>query len=143
MDAKDPIPTDDLDSCARSVVRWKSGQPSIKGCILHISVGTSFWRIKRGLSDNASDFARRAHGAPRQGCALLAGLVVCGRCGYQMLVNTEMLVKLHRLGYKWLEVPVNHFPRAGGKASGANLRVILRAFTEFIGLYHHMKHEPL
>src|SRR5438128_2227426 len=39
------------------------------------------------LADNASDFARRAHGAPRQGCALLAGLVVCGRCGYQMRVT--------------------------------------------------------
>jgi DNA invertase Pin-like site-specific DNA recombinase len=39
------------------------------------------------LADNASDFARRAHGAPRQGSALLAGLVVCGRCGYQMRVT--------------------------------------------------------
>src|SRR5260370_12551586 len=39
------------------------------------------------LADNASDFARRAHGAPREGCALLAGLVVCGRCGYQMRVT--------------------------------------------------------
>jgi Recombinase zinc beta ribbon domain len=39
------------------------------------------------LADNASDFARRAHGAPRQGYALLAGLVVCGRCGYQMRVT--------------------------------------------------------
>jgi hypothetical protein len=39
------------------------------------------------LADNASDFARRAHGAPRQGTALLAGLVVCGRCGYQMRVT--------------------------------------------------------
>jgi Recombinase zinc beta ribbon domain len=36
--------------------------------------------------DNASTFARRARGAPRHGQALLAGLVVCGRCGYQMRV---------------------------------------------------------
>jgi DNA invertase Pin-like site-specific DNA recombinase len=33
------------------------------------------------LADNASDFLRRAHAAPRRGSALLAGLVVCGRCG--------------------------------------------------------------
>jgi DNA invertase Pin-like site-specific DNA recombinase len=38
------------------------------------------------LTDNASTFARRARGAPRQGPALLAGLVVCGHCGYQMRV---------------------------------------------------------
>jgi DNA invertase Pin-like site-specific DNA recombinase len=39
------------------------------------------------LADNASDFTRRARGAPRQGSALLAGLVVCGRCGYPMRVT--------------------------------------------------------
>jgi hypothetical protein len=38
------------------------------------------------LADNASAFARRARAAPREGAALLAGLVVCGRCGYQMHV---------------------------------------------------------
>jgi hypothetical protein len=38
------------------------------------------------LADNASTFAQRARGAPRQGQALLAGLGVCGRCGYQMQV---------------------------------------------------------
>jgi DNA invertase Pin-like site-specific DNA recombinase len=38
------------------------------------------------LADNASAFARRARAAPRDGAALLAGLVVCGRCGYQMHV---------------------------------------------------------
>jgi DNA invertase Pin-like site-specific DNA recombinase len=38
------------------------------------------------LAENASTFARQARGAPRQGPALLAGLVVCGRCGYQMRV---------------------------------------------------------
>jgi DNA invertase Pin-like site-specific DNA recombinase len=39
------------------------------------------------LADNASTFARRARGAPREGGALLPGLVVCGRCGYQMHVT--------------------------------------------------------
>jgi DNA invertase Pin-like site-specific DNA recombinase len=38
------------------------------------------------LSDNASRFAQRARGAPRDGHALLAGLVVCGHCGRQMHV---------------------------------------------------------
>jgi DNA invertase Pin-like site-specific DNA recombinase len=38
------------------------------------------------LAENASTFAQRARGTPRQGAALLAGLVICGRCGYQMRV---------------------------------------------------------
>lgn len=59
------------------------------------------------------------------------------------MVNTEMLVKLNRLGYKWIEVPVNHYPRQGGKATGANLRVILHAFTELLKLHHRIKHEEL
>lgn len=36
------------------------------------------------MTNNASDFARRTQGAPRQGAALLTGLVACGRCGRQM-----------------------------------------------------------
>jgi DNA invertase Pin-like site-specific DNA recombinase len=39
------------------------------------------------MSDNASNFAARTRGAPRQGQALLTGLVVCGRCGRQMRVS--------------------------------------------------------
>lgn len=38
------------------------------------------------LTDNASAFARRARGAPREGAALLAGLAVCGCCGRPMRV---------------------------------------------------------
>ncbi len=38
------------------------------------------------LADNANCFARRARGVPRHGAALLAGLVVCGRCGRHMRV---------------------------------------------------------
>ncbi len=59
------------------------------------------------------------------------------------MVNTEMLVKLNRLGYKWIEVPINHYRREGGKATGANLRVILRAFKELLKLHHRIKHEEL
>ena len=59
------------------------------------------------------------------------------------MVNTEMLVKLNRMGYTWIEVPVNHYPREGGKATGANLRVILRAFKELLKLHQRIKHEEL
>src|SRR5258708_10128000 len=76
-----------LDSCARSGVRWKSGQPSKRRVYPAYITWDQFLANQARLADNASDFARRAHGAPRQGYALLAGLVVCGRCGYQMRVT--------------------------------------------------------
>lgn len=45
-----------------------------------------FMANQERLRDNASAFARRARAAPRDGAALLGGLVVCGHCGRQMHV---------------------------------------------------------
>ena len=50
------------------------------------------------------------------------------------MVNTEMLVKLSRLGIPFVQVPVHHYPRQHGNATGANLKVILRAFNELLRL---------
>lgn len=50
------------------------------------------------------------------------------------MVNTEMLVKLKKLGVKFVEVPVRHYPREHGSATGANLKVILHAFRELLRL---------
>lgn len=38
------------------------------------------------LADNAARHAERTRGAPREGPALLGGLIVCGRCGRQLRV---------------------------------------------------------
>jgi glycosyltransferase involved in cell wall biosynthesis len=46
------------------------------------------------------------------------------------MVNTELMVKLGRSGYRVVEVGVNHFPRTAGKPQGASIKVIIRAFTE-------------
>lgn len=43
-----------------------------------------FMANQQRLADNASNYVRRMRGAPREGGALLAGLVVCGQCGRQM-----------------------------------------------------------
>ncbi len=48
---------------------------------------------RQRLADNRSSFAERARGAPRQGVALLTGLVVCGRCGRQMGVAYKPRVR--------------------------------------------------
>jgi glycosyltransferase involved in cell wall biosynthesis len=50
------------------------------------------------------------------------------------MVNTEMLVKLARLGVPFVQTPVHHYSRLHGSATGANLRVILRAFRELLHL---------
>lgn len=46
------------------------------------------------------------------------------------LFSAEFLIKLKRVGYKIIELPVSHFPRLFGKQTGANLKVILRMFKE-------------
>jgi glycosyltransferase involved in cell wall biosynthesis len=46
------------------------------------------------------------------------------------LISAEFLMKAHRSRFKIKEIPVSHFPRVAGKPTGANLRVILKAFHE-------------
>lgn len=55
------------------------------------------------------------------------------------MINTEMLVKLKRRNVKWVEVPVSHFPRLGGQATGANPKVIIKAFKELLKLHGKLK----
>ncbi len=50
------------------------------------------------------------------------------------MINTEFLAKFQRMGATLVQVPVHHYPRARGTATGANIRVILRAFRELFTL---------
>jgi glycosyltransferase involved in cell wall biosynthesis len=50
------------------------------------------------------------------------------------LIDTEMLARATRGGYSIGQVGVHHFPRTAGQQTGANLRVILRAFKELFKL---------
>jgi len=51
------------------------------------------------------------------------------------MINTEIMVKLARSGSKIVEIGVTHLPRTAGESSGANLRVITRAFREVVQMY--------
>lgn len=55
------------------------------------------------------------------------------------MVNTDILAQAINYGFKLKEVPVSHFPRLRGKQTGANIKVILRAFKELIRLYKKLK----
>jgi len=51
------------------------------------------------------------------------------------LIDTEILARAKRLGYRIGQIGVHHFPRTAGSQTGANLRVILRAFRELFALH--------
>lgn len=54
------------------------------------------------------------------------------------LINTEILVLARRMRARIVEIPVNHFPRVSGKQTGANPRVVLRAFRELLAFRSEM-----
>ena len=58
------------------------------------------------------------------------------------LINTELLVQARRRGARVVEVPVSHFPRTSGKQTGANPRVVLRAFRELLQLRSSLAGQP-
>jgi len=46
------------------------------------------------------------------------------------LVSTELLVRARRSGYGLMNVGVHHYPRTTGRATGADVGVVMRAFRE-------------
>lgn len=46
------------------------------------------------------------------------------------LIDAEILARAKRLGYRTGQTGVHHYPRTAGEQTGANIRVILRAFKE-------------
>lgn len=48
------------------------------------------------------------------------------------MINAEILYKFTREGHTYTQVGVRHLPRRGGRATGAKLSVIVRAFRELI-----------
>jgi glycosyltransferase involved in cell wall biosynthesis len=55
------------------------------------------------------------------------------------MITTELMARLAGRKARICEVGVKHLPRLAGEQSGANLKVILRAFEELFGLYRQLK----
>jgi len=105
----------------------------------------SGWRVKR--QDN---FMRRLNGRGWNTVVLL----LFGRtihdidCGFKVfrrevlnhiriqsngaMIDTEMLAEMRARGFKMTDVPVTHLPRTAGSPTGANLKVIVRAFRDLL-----------
>lgn len=59
------------------------------------------------------------------------------------MIDTELLAKARARRMRIAEVPVTHLPRRSGEATGANLRVILRAFRDLWALRREMDREVI
>jgi hypothetical protein len=58
-------------------------------------------------------------------------------------ISAELLLKLRRMGIPIVQLPVTHLRRELGKPTGANIRVIVRAFKELASLRRKLNHwEP-
>ncbi len=55
------------------------------------------------------------------------------------LIDAEILARAHHAGYTLTEAPVHHRPRLAGTQTGANIRVIARAFKELIKLRKNIR----
>lgn len=49
-------------------------------------------------------------------------------------ISSELLIKAKKSGFKIAQIGVHHYPRRAGKATGANLRVILSGLKDLIRL---------
>jgi len=56
-------------------------------------------------------------------------------------VNTEILVRAQAQGFTLKQVPVSHYPRYAGRQSGADLKVIAKAFRELGRLHSDLRAE--
>jgi hypothetical protein len=57
-------------------------------------------------------------------------------------ISAEILAQCMRGGVTIAEVPVNHYPRTAGKATGANLKVVMKAFRELPIVWQYRKMAP-
>jgi putative flippase GtrA len=102
-------------------------------------------RVKR-----ADNLARRLAGRGWHGVSRLALKFAAADvdCGFKLMhrtavaavsdqlqsdfaaISPELLARLHQQGHRFVEVPVPHYPRAGGTQSGLQPKVIVRSFMD-------------
>jgi glycosyltransferase involved in cell wall biosynthesis len=59
------------------------------------------------------------------------------------MISTELVVRAQANGARVRELGVEHRPRLAGEQSGANPRVVLRAFRELLQLRHELRANPV
>ena len=56
-----------------------------------------------------------------------------------IMVSAEILAQARRYGFSIKQIEVSHYPRQWGKQSGANPKVIVKAFWELTEIYKRLK----
>lgn len=59
--------------------------------------------------------------------------------GEEKVTQIEMFVKAKRLGFKFAEVGVHHYPRKYGKPTGANIKVVIKSLGDLFGLWWELR----
>lgn len=54
-------------------------------------------------------------------------------------ITSELLIKAIKEGFKFAEVKITHYPRAGGEATGRKLSVIVQSFKDLFKLWKKLK----
>jgi glycosyltransferase involved in cell wall biosynthesis len=55
------------------------------------------------------------------------------------MISPELLAKAKKCGFKISEVGVHHFPRAVGHQTGADVKVILKSFSDLFNLWRELR----
>jgi len=59
--------------------------------------------------------------------------------GEEKVTQIEMLVKAQRLGLKFAEVKVHHYPRFSGRQTGADFKVIMKSIIDLLKLWSQLR----
>ncbi len=59
------------------------------------------------------------------------------------MISAELAIKAKRKGFQIAEVGVNHYPRLSGKPTGANLKVIIKSYTDLLKLWWKLKDQKI
>lgn len=51
-------------------------------------------------------------------------------------ISSEFLIKAKKAGFKITEIGVHHYPRTEGKATGRNIKVIIKSFSDLFCLWY-------
>lgn len=57
------------------------------------------------------------------------------------MIDTEFLAGAKARGYRIVDVPVTHLPRVAGEATGANFRVVAKAFRDLVRFRQRLSRE--
>src|SRR3989344_5695861 len=63
--------------------------------------------------------------------------------GEEKVTQIELLVKARRLGYKFAEVGVHHYPRKFGTPTGAKISVVIKSVFDLFKLWWEIKDEKV